>query len=123
LLYPIAMGLLHERHKVHQRAVELADRIYRFAEALPKREGALADQFKRAAMTMTLISVEDHGVWHPDERKEFFLATKGSAFECVPLLDLCRQRKLIEDPLYDDITTEVDVIARMMTKLIQSVDG
>jgi four helix bundle protein len=122
LLYRIAMELLHEKHKVHQRAVEFADRIYRFADALPKREEALADQFKRAAMSMTLISVEDHGVWHPDERREFFLVTRGSAFECLPLLDLCRQRKLIEDPVYDDFNTEVEVIARMMTKLIQSVD-
>jgi len=116
------MEWLHEKLKVHQRAMEFADRIYRFADALPKREGALADQFKRAAMSMTLIMADDNDTWHPDERKGFFLTTRGSAFECVPLLEVCRQRKLIEDPVYDDFTTEVDVIARLMTKLIQSVD-
>jgi len=115
------MEWLHEKLKVHQRAMEFADRIYRFADALPKREGVLADQFKHAAMSMTLISVEDHGVWHPEERKEFFVTTRGSAFECAPLLDLCRERNLIDEGHFMTLKGDLEILARLLSAQIKGM--
>jgi len=113
------MGFQYEKVDVYQRAVDFAERIYKFADQLPRAQWALADQFKRAAMSISLIIVEANYQWHPEERKDFFIITRGSAFDCVPLLDLCRRRKLIDDTECMELKGELDILARMLTQLVR----
>jgi four helix bundle protein len=116
------MSFLFEKPDVYRRAVDFADRIYKFADQLPEGQWALADQFQRAAMSISLIIAEANGQWHPNERKDFFLITRGSAIECVPLLELCRRRKLIDETECVRLKGELDILARMLTQLVRGTD-
>lgn len=116
------MSFLFEKPDVYQRAVDFADRIYNFADQLPEEQWALADQFQRAAMSISLIVAEPNGQWHPNERKDFFLMTRGSAFECVPLLELCRRRKLIDEIECMRLKGDVNILARMLSELARGMD-
>ena len=122
LLYRVGMNPTNEKSEMYQRAVNFADRIYRFANELPKGQWTVGDQFKRAAMSIATIIAEANGEWYSHERKDFYMITRGSAYDCLPLLELCRQRNLIEDSVYENFKTEVDVLARMMTQLVQTID-
>jgi four helix bundle protein len=84
-----------------------------------KGKGPWANQFMRAAMSMTLIVADDQVVWNADERKEFFMSTRGSAVECVPFLDLCRQRNLIDEGNFKALKGDLDILARMLGALIK----
>jgi len=119
LLYLNAMGFQNEKVDVYQRAVDFAERIYKFADKLPGAQWVLADQFKRAAMSISLIIAEGNYCWHPEERKDFFIITRGSAFDCVPLLDLCRRRKLIDETECMKLKGELDILARMLTEWVR----
>jgi four helix bundle protein len=116
------MSFLYEKPDVYQKAVDFADRIYKFADQLPEGQSALADQFQRAAMSISLIIAEANGRWYPNERKDFYLMTRGSAFECVPLLELCRRRKLIDEIDCMRLKGDVDILARMLTQLVRGMD-
>ena len=116
------MGILFENLEVYQRAVDLAERIYKFADQLPQEQWVLADQFKRAAMSISLIMAEGNGGWHPNERKDFYLMTRGSAFECVPLLELCRRRRLMDETECMKLKGELVILARMLTQLLWKTD-
>lgn len=113
------MGYPYEKGDVYRRAMNFAERIYRFADELPKAQWVLADQFKQAAMSISLIRAEGNGSWHPKERMDFFLITRGSAFDCVPLLELCRRRKLIDETECMKLEAELDTLARMLTRLVR----
>jgi four helix bundle protein len=113
------MGYQYEKADVYRRAVDFAERIYKFADELPKAQWVLADQFKRAAMSISLIIAEGNYRWHPKEREDFFLITRGSAFDCVPLLELCRRRKLIDETKCMKLKGELDILARMLTRLVR----
>ena len=116
------MGFLFEKLVVYQRAVDIAERVYRLADALPRGQWALADQIKRAAMSISLNIAEGNGRWHPKDRKNFFLIARGSAFECVPILELCRRRKLIDEAECMRLKGEFDILARMLTQLVRGTD-
>jgi len=122
LLYFLPMGFLFEKLDVYQRAVDFAERIYKFGDELPRGQWALADQFKRAAMSISLNIAEGNGRWHPKERKNFFLIARGSAFECVPLLELCKRRMLIDETESMSMKGELDILARMLTRLVHGTD-
>jgi four helix bundle protein len=122
LLVHVVMGFLFEKLDVYQRAVDLAEAVFKLTEELPRGQSALADQFKRAATSISLNIAEGNGRWHSKERKNFFLIARGSVFECVPLLELCRRRKGVADDYAKDLKGELDILAKMLSALIKGTD-
>jgi len=54
LLLKTSMGFLYEKLEVYQKAVEFAEAVFKLTDELPRGQRALADQFKRAAMSISL---------------------------------------------------------------------
>jgi len=119
LLYFLPMGFLFEKLEVYQRAVGFGEAIFKLTEELPRGQAALGDQFKRAAMSISLNIAEGNGRWHPKDRKHFFLIARGSVFECVPLLELCRRRGWIAYEYAKHLKEELEILAKMLTALIK----
>lgn len=122
LLCSIAMGILFERWEVYKRAVGWAEGIESLCDPISSGNRHLTDQLQRPALSISLNMAEGSGRWHKRGKKHFYLIARGSAYECVPVLDLLNRRKLISDLVYGDLGNEMDIIARMMTKRVQSVD-
>ena len=116
------MGFLFEKLEVYQRAVDFGERIFSLSSDFPKGQAALVDQFKRAAMSISLNIAEGNGRWHSKERKNFFLIARGSVFECVPLLELCRRQKLINEDHCTTLKGELEILAKMLSALIKGTD-
>jgi four helix bundle protein len=116
------MGFLFEKLEVYQKAVDFSERIENFCEVISKGNLHLTDQLRRAALSISLNIAEGSGRWHKGDKRQFYLIARGSAYECVPILDLLRRKKLVDDQLHVDLKNEVDAIAKMLTKLVQSVE-
>jgi four helix bundle protein len=89
---------------------------------LPRGQAAIADQFRRASLSISLNIAEGNGRWHFKERKNFFLIARGSVFECVPLLELCLRQKWITEDNYTEFREALEVMAKMLSALIRGVD-
>lgn len=117
------MTFLFENLEVYQRAVDLAERIDRLTEALPcKGNHHLIDQLLRASLSISLNIAEGNGRWHVKERRNFFWIARGSAFECVPLVELCRRKNLIPAPSCQELREELEIIGKMLTALIKGTE-
>ena len=116
------MGFLFEKLEVYQKGVDLAEQVFKLTDELPKGQSSLADQFKRAAMSISLNIAEGNGRWHSKERKNFFLIARGSAFECVPLLELCKRQKFITEDHYMSLREDLEALAKMLSALIKGTD-
>lgn len=116
------MGFLFEKLEVYQRAVDWGEKIETLCESISKGNRHLTDQLRRAALSISLNIAEGSGRWHKGDKRQFYLIARGSAYECVPILDLIHRRNLIDDAVYDNFKYEVEVIAKMLTKLVQSVE-
>ena len=114
------MGFLFEKLEVYQRGVELAERAFKLVDELPRGQSAISDQLKRAAVSIPLNIAEGNGRWHRKERRNFFFIASGSVFECVPLLELCRRRRWIEEEDHNILKRELEVLAKMLSALIKS---
>jgi four helix bundle protein len=86
---------MFENLEVYQRAVDLAERVTGITKGFPAQgHYNLVDQLRRASVSISLNIAESNGRWHVNDRKNFWWIARGSVFECVPLLELCRKREI-----------------------------
>ena len=117
------MSFLFEKLEVYQRAVDLAAKISQLTKTFPAQgHYHLVDQSRRASLSISSNIAEGNGRWHVKDRKNFFWIARGSAFECVPLLELCKRENLLSEVNWAELKEELEVLSKMLTALINGAD-
>src|SRR5690349_92263 len=117
------MSFIFEKLEVYQRAVDFVERIETLSKGIAGQGYYhLLDQLRRASLSISLNIAEGNGRWHPRDRKNFFWIARGSVFECVPLVELCRRQKLIPDEICTELKAELEALAKMLTGLVKGSD-
>jgi len=109
---------MFEKLEVYQKAVDFADEVASLTESFPRGYGFLVDQLNRAALSIATNLAEGNGRFTKPDRRNFFTIARGSAQECVPLLEIARRRGLIEGPTALSLKDHLEVIAKMISGLI-----
>ena len=107
-----------QRLDVYRCAVRLLGLTSSLAASLPRGNGELADQPRRAALSISLNIAEGRGKEGRDPAR-FYAIARGSALECAAVLDALEALGLLDG---GTITEERDLIERivsMLTKLRQ----
>jgi four helix bundle protein len=116
------MPFMFEKLQAYQRAVSFADDIAYRAENFPHCYSFLANQLNRAALSIATDLAEGNGRATIADRRNFFIIARGSAHECVLLLEITHRRRLLHDAAHDTLRNELEEIARMISGLISGID-
>jgi len=107
-----------ERLKVWHKAVELYDVVDELADGFPaKARFALADQLRRAALSVPSNIAEGSGRETTKESRHFYTVAKGSTFEVVSIATICQRRSLMTPAQYQNIYGRAEEISKMLTGL------
>lgn len=120
--YTARMSFLFEKLDVYQKGLRFAEDVVKTSASFSRGNRELADQLKRAALSIPLNIAEGNGRWHKRERKNHFLIARGSAFECVPLIELCKKLKLVSEEQTDHWRCELVEISKMLSGVISSTE-
>jgi len=112
------MAFLFEKLEVYQKAVTLAERVSSLGEQFPRGHWYLADQLNRASLSISLNIAEGNGRWTGADRRNFFGIARGSVHECVPLIELCRRKDLLEEATCTELKQDLEIIAKMLSGLM-----
>jgi len=117
------MAFSFEKLDVYQRALNFVETIENLCQELKgKVSYSLLDQLQRAALSIPLNIAESTGRWHKGEKRQFFWIARGSVFECVPILQVLHRKQLIDESKYAGYYEQLDIIAKMLTNLVKSVE-
>lgn len=116
------MPFMFEKLEVYQKALEVAVKISDHTDTFPKGKYYLIDQINRAALSISANLAEGNGRWHKNERKQFFWIARGSAQECIPMLEVCKRKQLIKPEECESLKEEIDVIAKMINGLVRGLE-
>ena len=117
------MAFPFENLNVYKRAVSFAETVENLATDLKgKVSYSLLDQLSRAATSISLNIAEGNGRWHKGDKRQFFWIARGSTFECVPIIDILTRKNCLDEQLYQSLYFDLESIAKMLTKLVRSVD-
>ena len=81
----------------------------------------LRDQLKRASLSVVLNIAEGAGKFSKNDKKNFYVISKGSVNECVAIIRILRIENLIENELFSDIYADLLEIAKMLSALINTM--
>lgn len=112
------MTFMFENLKVYQKAVALAEEIGNLTEGFPKGNYYLADHLNRASLSIATNIAEGNGRYSKADRKNFFRISRGSAFECVPIFELCSRKKLLDIEKHKRLKEDLDEICKMLSGLM-----
>lgn len=116
----MVMGFLFEKLKVYELSLVIAEEITQLMLNPDSGKGSLADQLRRAAMSIPTNLAEGSGRWHLNDRNQFFWIARGSANECIPLLRLAVNQNMITAENHTRLRSSIDLIGKMITNLIAS---
>ncbi|MBN1491387.1 MAG: four helix bundle protein [Phycisphaerae bacterium] len=116
------MAFLFENLHVYQKSVDLADHVASLTEGFPRGYYFLVDQLNRAALSIATNLAEGNGRFTKADRKNFFTIARGSAQECVPLLEIARRRRFIDEGQHSELRAALEEIAKMLSGLINGLD-
>ena len=116
------MAFMFEKLEVYRKAVDFADEIAALTESFPRGYGFLVDQLNRAALSIATNLAEGNGRFTKPDRRNFFTIARGSAQECVPLLEIARRRGFIQELAGLALKERLEVIAKMISGLINGLD-
>ena len=88
------------------------------AEKLPRGQAPLADQLRRAAMSIPLNIAEGSGRTPASaDRMRFRGIARGSAMECGAILDVVRLLAVISEPEWDLAKSLLVRVVEMLSKM------
>ena len=99
------MVFIFEKLDVYRKAVDFADTICELTKDFQRGNYYLADQ----------LTAEGNGRYHKADRANFFRIARGSAFECVPILELCERKRLIDEDVNKMLKNEIESICKMLS--------
>ena len=113
--------LSHEKLDVYKLSIAFADLAFKVIASLRggKDFGPLADQLRRAAMSVPLNIAEGSCRFTAPDRARFFSIARGSAMECGAILDIAR----LGDTADEELRVEGKGLLRRIVALLTRMAG
>lgn len=106
-----------EQLYVYQKSLTFTYSIYQLTNRWPREHlYGISDQLKRAAVSIS-ANIAEGSSRKKKEFKHFLDIAKGSCFECIPLLEIALQLQLIDQRIKTDLYNQLQIMAKMITKL------
>ncbi len=107
--------------KVYQKAVEFASLAYSFTRSWPKSyQYSLTDQLQRATLSISLNTAEGSSRSKKDFQ-HFLSIARGSCYECIPLITIAYNLKLLSVKDKEVLYNEIYTLAKMLSSLRNSL--
>lgn len=116
------MPFAFEKLLVYQKAISFADAVCTLTRDFPRGYYFLVDQLNRAALSIAANIAEGNGRFTKADRRNFFGIARGSAQECIPLLELAARQGLLKADAHGNLKSDLDELARMLSGLIKGLD-
>ena len=106
--------------KVYQAAQAFRNRIYKLAASLPEQERyALAQQMRRAAISVTNNISEGYGRFTWQETTHFCRHARGSLMELVDDIDICLTQRYGEPDDLADLRKNAERLLQLLNGYIR----
>ena len=84
----------HQRLDVYRRSIDFIALAEEIVGDLPRGRSYVADQLRRAAVSIALNIAEGAGEFSPTDKARFYRIARRSATECAAILDICERLEL-----------------------------
>ena len=80
----------------------------------------LRDQLYRASVSMVINIAEGTGKLSKNDRKNFYVISRGSVFECASLLEILHDENSINENDLNELKLDLEEVSRLLSGLVNS---
>ena len=80
------------------------------------------DQLRRAALSVMLNIAEGTSRFSNADKRNFYVIARGSAIECVAIIDLLTAEKIISKETYNKFYLKAEEISKMLFAMIKFLE-
>ena len=109
--------LSHEKLEVYQKSIQFLALSSSISSQLPRGNGELSDQLKRAALSVPLNIAEASGRTGTNDNAKHFAIARGSALELGAIVDAAFTLQLLDGQKYMEAKRLIVSMVAMLSKL------
>jgi len=102
---------------VYQKSVRFLPLASQLADKLPSQYADLADQVRRASLSIVLNIAEGSGKTSGPDQCRFYAMARGSAMECGAIVDACLSLRLLEQASAKEAEDLLSGVVQMLSKM------
>ncbi len=107
-----------EKLIVYSKAKDQYESSIKILKENPAIEKNLQHQLKRASSSVILNIAEGSGRFSKADKRYFYIMARGSVYECVAILDLLREEKLVNSYQFERNYSSLEELSKMLLALI-----
>ncbi|MCC5923384.1 MAG: four helix bundle protein [Crocinitomicaceae bacterium] len=88
---------------------------------LIKLDPTTKDQLRRASFSVVLNIAEGSGRFSKPDRRNFYVISRSSIFECVAILDVLKDEKVLDENRYQEFYVYAEEISKMLFAMIKNL--
>jgi four helix bundle protein len=107
---------------VFEKAVSFSAAALDVTKKFPDSCSVLRHELDRAAISVCSDIACGSSIWAKNAKKQSFLDARGSCYRCAAFVQLGKTLGVVKDSDLAGMNEQIETIAKMLTKLAQSVD-
>ncbi len=109
-----------EKLEVYSKAKQFNREVSLFLERADISKNK-KDQLEKAAFSIMLNIAEGSGRFTKPDKKNFYIISRGSTFECVAIFDYLFDQKVIDQEMFRTFYSMLEEISKMLFSLIKTL--
>jgi four helix bundle protein len=110
-----------EKLDVYQKAKSFNSSVYSHIQSNKNIDSTTKNQLRRASLSIMLNIAEGSSRFSKADRRNFYVISRGSAFECVAIFDFMKEQKIISEDLYNDFYLKAEELSKMIYAMIKNL--
>jgi len=111
-----------ERLEVYKKAKIFNSEIRTFILSI-KLDTTTKGQLRRAFFSIVLNLAEGSGRFSKPDRRNFYVISRSSIFECVAILDILKDEDSISIELFQSLYEKADELSRILYAMIKNLSN
>jgi four helix bundle protein len=111
-----------EKLEIYKKAKLFNSEIRHFIK-LTKLDPTTKDQLRRASFSIVLNIAEGSGRFTKPDRRNFYIISRSSIFECIAILDVLKDEEVLEDNQYQKFYFQAEEISKILFAMIKNLSS
>jgi len=107
---------------VYQKALTLNQQVYLFLKENKSMPNYVKDQLGRASLSIMLNIAEGSGRMSKKDRRNFFVISRSSAFECAAIFQFLNSVSELSEADLKKYQGEIEEISKMLYTMINNLE-
>ncbi len=110
-----------EKLDVYQKAKSFNKEVFTFIRTSKTIDSVSKNQLRRASLSIVLNIAEGTSRFSKADKRNFYVISRGSAFECVAVFDVLKDETILTEEEFKNYYSKAEELSRMLFRMISNL--